>query len=90
MLGKAKIYVSNSIYCLKQKAITKIKNADGMEMLQMVLIIGVAVVIAGGMLVFLKTFMPTFWGNISAKMNAIFGAENSLGATGGGGTPAIP
>ena len=79
MLRKMKVYASNSVYFLKEKSISKLKSENGMEMLQMVLITGVAVVIAGGFYVFLRTFMPNFWTGISEKMNNIFGSEDELG-----------
>lgn len=79
MLGKAKVYALNAVYFLKEKATSKLKSASGMEMLQMVLIIGVAVVIAGGFIVFLKVFMPDFWDQIGNKMNSIFGEECNIG-----------
>lgn len=81
MLGNVKVFISNAIYVAKQRVGEKVRNASGMEMLQMVLIIGVAVVIAGGMFVFLKSYMPTFWANIQNKMNAILGSETSLGGS---------
>lgn len=78
MLVKTKICFSNAIYEGKRRAIAKVKNASGMEMLQMVLIIGIAVVIAGGLFVFLKAYMPGFWDNIKAKLDGIFSSESDI------------
>lgn len=78
MLSKYYIISSNIIHEAKQKIKTKVKNADGMEMLQMVIIIALAVAIAALFFVGINLYFgdPTddesFWGKLRSKVEELF------------------
>lgn len=76
MLGKVAVYVSNLQYGVK----SRLKNRNGMEMLQMVIIIAIAVAMAAFFYTVFKSFVGTtdgangtgFWGTLTTKVKNMF------------------
>lgn len=69
MLNKAAVSILNT----KHLFTSKIKSRDGMEMLQLVILIAISIALGGIVFYFLQTyFQGDFWTNFQTKMNNIF------------------
>lgn len=77
MFNKVVIYSMNTVHELKDRAISRIKNRKGMEMLQMVLIIAIAAALGVLFWVFVKsTLFDTFRNTLMDKLNQMFDSSN--------------
>lgn len=75
MLNKTLIYSSNLMYMARNKFVTTLKRKDGMEMLQMVLIIAIAAALGVLFWTFTKgTLFSKFKDEIMNKLNEMFNA----------------
>lgn len=72
MLNKGLISLSNSVNSIKERITEKLRSASGMEMLQMVLIIGIAVAVAAAFYAIFKPYFTGFLENVNEKMNDLF------------------
>lgn len=72
---KSIICAKNAIHAAEEKVIAKLRSKDGMELLQTVILIGIALALGGVMMWFLSEYFGDgdegFWGSFKTKLNAI-------------------
>lgn len=83
MLSKAVIYSSNALHEVTRKVSAKLRSRDGMELLQMVILIGIALALGGIIMIFLKDYFANdqdgFWAGFKTKLNAILNGGDAGG-----------